>query len=56
MKDLMGLMKQAKDMQKKMESAQEMVADLTAIGRSGGGLVVGIERRLTLQNWRWMRA
>jgi len=33
MKDLMGLMKQAKDMQKKMESAQEMVADLTAIGR-----------------------
>jgi len=39
MKDLMGLMKQAKDMQKKMESAQELVADLTAIGRSGGGLV-----------------
>ncbi|MCL4168227.1 UNVERIFIED_CONTAM: hypothetical protein GTU68_026837 [Idotea baltica] len=35
----MGLMKQAKDMQKKMESAQELVADLTAIGRSGGGLV-----------------
>lgn len=39
MKDLMGLMKQAKDMQKKMASAQEQVADLTAIGRSGGGLV-----------------
>ncbi len=39
MKDLMGLMKQAKDMQKKMAAAQEMVADLTAIGRSGGGLV-----------------
>ena len=39
MKDLMGLMKQAKDMQKKMATAQEQVADLTAIGRSGGGLV-----------------
>jgi len=39
MKDLMGLMKQAKDMQKKMSDAQELVADLTAIGRSGGGLV-----------------
>ena len=39
MKDIMSLMKQAKDMQKKMASAQEMVADLTAIGRSGGGLV-----------------
>lgn len=39
MKDLMGLMKQAKDMQKKMEAAQAQVADLTAVGRSGGGLV-----------------
>lgn len=39
MKDLMGLMKQAKDMQKKMETAQAQVADLTAVGRSGGGLV-----------------
>jgi len=39
MKDLMGLMKQAKDMQKKMEVAQAQVADLTAIGRAGGGLV-----------------
>ncbi len=39
MKDLMGLMKQAKDMQKKMATAQEQVADLTAIGRSGAGLV-----------------
>ena len=39
MKDLMGLMKQAKDMQKNMQLAQEQVADLTAIGRSGGGLV-----------------
>ena len=39
MKDLMGLMKQAKEMQKNMEAAQAKVADLTAIGRSGGGLV-----------------
>ncbi len=39
MKDLMGLMKQAKDMQKKMEEAQAKVADLVVEGRSGGGLV-----------------
>ena len=39
MKDLMGLMKQAKEMQKNMEAAQAKVADLAAIGRSGGGLV-----------------
>jgi DNA-binding YbaB/EbfC family protein len=39
MKDLMGLMKQAKDMQKKMEIAQSQVADISVTGRSGGGLV-----------------
>jgi len=39
MKDLMGLMKQAKEMQQKMEEAQAAVADLTVEGRSGGGLV-----------------
>lgn len=39
MKDLMGLMKQAKEMQAKMESAQAEVADLSVEGRSGGGLV-----------------
>ena len=39
MKDLMGLMKQAKEMQAKMEAAQANVADLEATGRSGGGLV-----------------
>ncbi|WP_409432495.1 YbaB/EbfC family nucleoid-associated protein [Litorimonas sp. RW-G-Af-16] len=39
MKDLMGLMKQAKDMQKKMEAAQAEVADIVVEGRSGGGLV-----------------
>jgi len=39
MKDLMSLMKQAKDMQSKMEAAQAEVADIVVEGRSGGGLV-----------------
>ena len=39
MKDIMGLMKQAKEMQSKMEAAQAEVADLVVEGRSGGGLV-----------------
>ncbi len=39
MKDLMGLMKQAKEMQAKMEEAQAQVADLTVTGKSGGGMV-----------------
>jgi len=39
MKDLMGLMKQAKEMQSKMQDAQAKVADLEVEGRSGGGLV-----------------
>jgi DNA-binding YbaB/EbfC family protein len=39
MKDIMGLMKQAKEMQAKMEAAQAQVADTQATGRSGGGLV-----------------
>ncbi len=43
MKDIMGLMKQAKAMQEKMEAAKAQVADLVAEGSSGGGLV-----RLTL--------
>lgn len=43
MKDIMGLMKQAKAMQEKMETAKSQVADLVAEGSSGGGLV-----RLTL--------
>lgn len=40
MKDLMGLMKQAKKMQDNMEAAKLKVADLTATGKSGGGLVM----------------
>lgn len=39
MKDLMGLMKQAKEMQAKMEEAQTQVADLVVTGKSGGGMV-----------------
>ena len=39
MKDIMGLMKQAKEMQTKMEAAQADLADLKVEGRSGGGLV-----------------
>jgi DNA-binding YbaB/EbfC family protein len=39
MKDLMGLMKQAKEMQQKMADAQAKVADLVVEGRSGGGLI-----------------
>ena len=54
MKDIMGLMKQAKEMQEKMKSVQEDVADLVVEGRSGGGLVTvtlaggGNMKRLTI--------
>ncbi|MEE9271863.1 MAG: YbaB/EbfC family nucleoid-associated protein [Robiginitomaculum sp.] len=43
MKDIMSLMKQAKEMQANMEVAKAQVADLVAEGQSGGGMV-----RLTL--------
>ncbi len=39
MKDLGGLMKQAQAMQAKLAEAQEKMADLTAEGTSGGGMV-----------------
>lgn len=39
MKDLMGLMEQAKQMQAKMEAAQAQVADIEVEGRAGAGLV-----------------
>lgn len=39
MKDLGGLMKQAQAMQAKLADAQEKMADLTAEGTSGGGMV-----------------
>ena len=39
MRDLMGMMKQAKELQEKMESLQAEVAALEATGTSGAGLV-----------------
>ena len=39
MKDLMGLMKQAKEMQSKMEAAQANVATLSVTGQAGAGMV-----------------
>ena len=39
MKDIMGLMKQAKEMQAKMETMQAELAEAEAEGVSGGGLV-----------------
>jgi len=39
MKGLGGLMKQAQEMQEKMQKAQEEVADLEVNGESGAGLV-----------------
>jgi nucleoid-associated protein EbfC len=39
MKDIMGLMKQAKAMQEKMQGLQQEIADVQVSGQSGGGLV-----------------
>jgi len=39
MKDLMGLMGKAKEMQAKFQTMQEEMANLVATGQSGGGLV-----------------
>lgn len=39
MKDLMGLMGKAKEMQAKFQAMQEEIAGLTADGHAGGGLV-----------------
>jgi DNA-binding YbaB/EbfC family protein len=40
MRDLMGMMKQAQELQSKMQEFQESVGSIVAEGRSGGGLVV----------------
>ncbi len=39
MKDIMGLMSKAKEMQEKMQAMQEALANLEVEGSSGGGLV-----------------
>ncbi len=39
MKDLMGMMKQAKAMQEKMAGLQDEIAQLIVTGQSGGGVV-----------------
>lgn len=39
MKDLLGLMGKAKEMQAKFEAMQDEIATLEATGQSGGGLV-----------------
>src|SRR5688572_27320070 len=39
MKDLMGMMKQVKDMQERMQRMQEELGTLEVTGSSGGGLV-----------------
>ncbi len=39
MKDLMGLMSKAKEMQQKMQAMQEEMANVTAEGKAGGGMV-----------------
>ena len=39
MKDLLGLMGKAKEMQAKFQALQEEIAEMEATGQSGGGLV-----------------
>ncbi|GAB1580511.1 YbaB/EbfC family nucleoid-associated protein [Phyllobacterium phragmitis] len=39
MRDMMGMLKQAKEMQAKMQAMQEEIANLEATGTSGGDLV-----------------
>ena len=39
MKDIIGMMKQAKAMQEKMQDLQQEIAEISATGQSGGGLV-----------------
>ena len=40
MKDLLGLMGKAKEMQAKLQAMQEEVAQIEATGQSGGGMVI----------------
>jgi len=51
MKDIMGMMKQAKDLQDKMQRLQEEVAALTIDGSAGGGLIkVTVNGKSELKN------
>jgi len=51
MKDLLGLMGKAKEMQAKFQAMQDEIATLEATGQSGGGLV-----RITLTGKFEMKA
>ncbi|MGN6763577.1 MAG: YbaB/EbfC family nucleoid-associated protein, partial [Rhizobiaceae bacterium] len=51
MKDLMGLMGKAKEMQAKFEAMQQEVATIDATGQAGGGMVY-----VTLSGQKEMRA
>jgi DNA-binding YbaB/EbfC family protein len=51
MRDLMGMMKQAKELQEKMQRLQADIAALEASGASGGGLVtVTVDGKGTLKS------
>jgi DNA-binding YbaB/EbfC family protein len=51
MKDLMGMMKQAKDLQDRMQRMQEEVAALTIEGSAGGGLIkVAVNGKSEMKN------
>ena len=51
MKDLMGMMKQAKELQDRMQRLQEEVAALTIDGSAGGGLIkVTVNGKSELKN------
>lgn len=39
MKDLLGMMSKAKEMQAKFQALQEEIASIEAVGQAGGGLV-----------------
>jgi DNA-binding YbaB/EbfC family protein len=51
MKDLMGMMKQAKELQDRMQRLQEEVAALTIEGSAGGGLIkVAVNGKSEMKN------
>ena len=46
MKDLLGLMGKAKEMQAKFQPMQEEIAEMEATGQAGGGLVMSRDRQV----------